>query len=158
MNKAAQQAIRQLQVEEQNGCTIEDSNLIREHHINQKSITYKRRYQFWFSVIAWLICIVIDAARQLLKALPCNHFCGFQSVADLGLTMQFEILDTKFLKIVHCNSGQTVSTIGYKQSEVMVHDSLYSTASNCVQCQISSHTINPHHSAFVNGRANGYLP
>jgi len=74
---------------------------------------------------AWLTCTVINAAQKLLKALPNNCFSGFQSVA-VGLTMQFEILETEFVQILHCNSGHWVtSTIGCKLSEVMVYDNLY---------------------------------
>lgn len=86
---------------------------------------------------AWLTCTIIDEAQQLLKSMtPTN---GFQSVA-IGRTMQFEILDDEFIQILHCNTGHwlTISTIGSKNSEVFVYDSLYSSASECVQFQISS--------------------
>ena len=54
--------------------------------------------------------------------------------------MQFQILETEFVQILHCNSGHwvTISTISCKPSEVIVYDSLYSKASECVQCQIST--------------------
>lgn len=109
-----------------------------------KIMTQEEISNIILSVTAWLTCTVIDAAQQLLKALPCNRFSGFQSVA-VGLTMQFEILDTEFVQILHCNSGHwvTVSTSGCKPSEVMVYDSLYSGASECIQCQIATLLATP---------------
>ena len=87
-----------------------------------------------------LTCTVIDAAQQLLKASPNNHFSGFQSVV-VGLTVQFEILTRKLQNLYKYYTAMghwvTISTIGCKLSKVMVYDSLYSVASECVQCQIA---------------------
>lgn len=91
---------------------------------------------------AWLTCTIIDEAQQLLKSM--THTSGFQSVA-VGRTMQFEIQDHEFIQILHCNTGHwlTISTIGSENSEVFVYDSLYSSASECVQFQISSLLATP---------------
>ena len=85
---------------------------------------------------SWLTCTVIDAAQHLLKVLADDKFSGFQSVT-VGVSMQFEIQEREF---IHCDSGHwlTISTIGCNPSEVFMYDSLYSGASECVQCQIAT--------------------
>ena len=154
INRAAKQAmfkLRQLHVEKQgdpNVIIIDDNNAEQSRQKvspkSKKHDTQQEISNILLSVTAWLTCTVIDAAQQLLKALPCNNFSGFQSVA-VGLTMQFEIQETEFVQIVHCNSGHwlTVSTIGCEPSEVRIYDSLYSSASECVQCQIATLLATP---------------
>jgi len=154
VNKAAQQAmfkVRQLYIEEQASPVVidlEEDNLGKSRQKilsgSQKCDKQMEISNILLNETAWLTCTVIDAAQKLLKALPNNHYSGFQSVA-VGLTMQFEMLETEFVQILHCNSGHwvTVSTIGCKPSEVMVYDSLYSVASECVQCQIATLLATP---------------
>lgn len=57
--------------------------------------------------------------------------------------MQFEIQEREFVQILHCNSAHwlTISTIGCKPLEVFMYDSLYSGASECVQCQIAIYSF-----------------
>ena len=98
-----------------------------------------------------LTCIVVDAAQHLLEVMADGQCSGFQSVA-VGLTMQFEIQQSKFVQEVHCDSGHwlTISTIGCGPFEVLVYDSLYSGASRCVQCQIASLLSSPSSDVMLN--------
>ena len=100
---------------------------------------------------AWLTCTVVDAAQHLLEVMADGQCSGFQSVA-VGLTMQFEIQQSEFVQILHCDSGHwlTISTSGCGLSEVLVYDSLYSGASRCVQCQIASLLSSPSSHVMLN--------
>ena len=147
INKAAQQVMfkkRQLHVELQNNSkeiiNVKNDDCGQPHQrISGDSQKSKEITNVLLSDTAWLTCTVIDAAQDLLKVVAHDKFSGFQSVA-VGRTMQFEIQEGEFIQILHCNSGHwvTMSTIGCKPSEVFMYDSMYSAASECVQCQIAT--------------------
>lgn len=152
INKAAKQAMfnkRQLHVHLQNNSkeiiNVENDDYGQPHQrISGDSQKSKEITNVLLNDTAWLTCTVIDAAQDLLRVVAHDKFGGFQSVT-VGRTMQFEIQEREFIQILHCNSGHwvTMSTIGCKPSEVFMYDSMYSGASECVQCQIATLLASP---------------
>ena len=151
INRAAQQAMfkkRQLNVKSQSNpeiISLEDDQLhLKISGSSQRSNSKLEISNILLNETSWLTCTVIDEAQHLLKVLADNKFGGFQSVS-VGVSMQFEIQEREFIQILHCNSGHwlTISTIGCNPSEVLIYDSLYSGASECVQCQIATLLASP---------------
>jgi len=142
INRAAQQAMfnkRQCHVQD----NLEDPiALTGDDDVQISEVSKCEIASILLNETAWLTCTIMDEAQQLLKSVSETE--GFQSVA-VKRTLQFEIQNNEFIQILYCNSGHwlTISTIGSKNSEAFVYDSLYSNASECIQFQISSLLATP---------------
>ena len=85
---------------------------------------------------AWLSDALINASQTLLKQQH-PHFGGFQNTL-LGQTFVFVPECTEFVQLLHgSNHWLCVSTVGYKESEINVLDSLYNTVPLKVKRQIA---------------------
>ena len=107
INKAAWQAmfkVRQLHIKEQASSDVKKITLAS--HVKTSWRNSDKQLEIFYSMRYELTCTVIDAAQQLLKASPNNHFSGFQSVV-VGLTVQFVILARKLQNLYkYCTAIQ----------------------------------------------------
>ena len=81
-------------------------------------------YQDALAKNGWLTDNIIDEAQSLLKR-QYPHLNGLQSVL-LGLTLSYAIQTEEFIQVLHTGHGHwvTVSTIGCREGEINVYDSL----------------------------------
>ena len=99
---------------------------------------YKSDRDVLLSPTAWLNDNIICAAQNILKQqMPLLQ--GLQ-VPSLGQTCSFDIIKQPFLQILHNGQGHwlLISTVGTKDSEVHVYDSIYQSVNIKVKEQIAS--------------------
>jgi len=88
----------------------------------------------------WLTDNVIDAAQKILAAQFKARFgeAGFQSVS-LGSTFAFAVESDKFVQVLHngYNHWLTISSVGTTPGQMLVYDSMYSSAGEATKQQIA---------------------
>lgn len=97
----------------------------------------KRDKEIMYSNTSWLVDNIVNAAQKLMKEMfPTNN--GFQDVC-LGRIYIFDVETSEFIQILHNGHDHwlTISTIGAKEGEVFIYDSLYCSVSPSVKAQIA---------------------
>ena len=90
------------------------------------------------STAGWMNSSLVSAAQKLLKKIV-PHQGGFQETS-LGTTCGFAIEASEFTQVLHNGSDHwlTISTVGAREAEVFVFDSLYKSVSQSVKNQIAA--------------------
>ena len=91
------------------------------------------------STTGWLNEGIISTVQKMLKEMAPSNLGGFQDTFH-GIYCGYEIETSAFVQIVHngTNHWLTISTIGAKEAEVFIYDSLYCSVSNAVKNQIAA--------------------
>ena len=122
---------------------VEDCGLPSEQCEEQWVGGLTKKDQAIISTNGWLTDNIVNTAQGLLKQ-QYPHINGFQNVV-LGLTLSYTVQTEEFIQVLHTGHGHwvTVSTVGCKDGEINIYDSLPPAPTSHLMNQIAALLATP---------------